>query len=177
MTRQPESSLDSEIIFENRTDAHDFLAEAVVAAYAASQDLDRTRWDGGNKKSTDVTWPEHAVDVKHAFVLNVYGPSGKKPHLGFMGSEREAEVREDVTRYALVYFHGGATVKVSRDGIAAVTAPPATIFLVQARDVAGFYRAHLADGSGPGKGRNRYAPVEAADQWRAFGPPVTGPPD
>lgn len=173
MTYQAKSALDSEIVFENRTDAHDFLAEAVVAAYAANHDLDEHEWRGGHRERIDVTWPKHAVDVKHAFVLNVYGPDGKKPHLGFMGTSREIEVREGVTHYALVYFHDEARVKVSRDGIATVTSPPATIFLVPAEDVARFYHAHLADGSGPGKGRNRYVSIDIADEWRVFGPPVT----
>jgi hypothetical protein len=173
MTHQPISAFDCEIVFENRTDAHDFLAEAVVAAYAAHHDLHEHDWPGGHGKLIDVIWPEHALDVKHAFVMNVYGPDGKKPHLGFMGGKREIEVREGVTHYALVYFHDNARVEVSRNGIVTVTSPPATVFLVPADDVAKFYRAYLANGSGPGKGRNLFAPVEAADQWRVFGPPAT----
>ncbi|GEE01421.1 hypothetical protein nbrc107696_18670 [Gordonia spumicola] len=111
-----------------RADVSELLFAAWATVAYPNEDV---MWSMGGQGARDVWWDGVGVDVKRAFLGEVYvGPGVKAMRLGFMGARRERQVRLDkgVTHYALVYRHDGATetAEVGAESGVTITGPGQT---------------------------------------------------
>ncbi len=164
-----------------------FVAEGFVAALLRECD-EEALWFGGNRRGADVyacfqNWRPRAktpvretarlkIDAKRAFLKQADLGSGRREHLGFMGSGRALEARSDaVTHYALVLFDETQT-----DGELLVAGPEARVavayrvekvFLVPTAQVnSEFHTGRNA--AGLSSGLNLFADVKALKDFEIF---------